>query len=305
MRINATAEVHPVTPNISNTSAFVLGSLVGFGETHAVLCASDAINGQYIASAGSLGLLYEVYRECMEVGGDCGDVFVIYVVATMYQLEGFLVGLPSECQIAESVKSKIGHVRSKADMLAMALTGIEQRHRLQKVATLYQQGFPFCSGYQLSVALQRLIEEPMMMANQSANDTTGEVLKGFLDGLLLPVQADTQCGATFRFIMPVVLKNLDTLSSNFIHSVKTIVSLLSAWALHCNWGMDPQGFYGGASTPKIHINVTTVEEALKEHKSEVAAASSLAFLSMRNAQWRRMGEEFGKIVGIATNIKMV
>jgi len=273
------------------------------------LCALDAIDGNYMASAGSLGLLYEVYRDCMNSGGgECGDVVVIYIMATMYQLEAFLVGFPSECQIAASVRSKIGRVHSKADVLATVLTGVEQRHRLQNVVTLYQQGFPFCSGYQLSVALQRLIEEPMMAnhsANHSANNAIGEVWKGFADGLLLPVQADTQCGATFRFVMPVVMKNLGTLKSNFFQSVKTIVSLLSASAFHCNWGMDPMGFYGGPTTPKIHINVTTVEEALRDHKSEIAAASSLALFSMKEKRWRRMGEELGKIVGIAANIKMV
>jgi len=131
------------------------------------------------------------------------------------------------------------------------------------------------------------------------------VWEGFADGLLLPVKTDTQCGATFRFVMPVVMKNLGTLKNNFFHLVKTIVSLLSASAFHCNWGMDPMGFYGGPTTPKIHINVTTVEEALRDHKSEIAAASSLALFSMKEKRWRRMGEELGKIVGIAANIKMV
>merc|ERR1712137_1487688 len=112
-----------VLPNVSDTSAFVLGSLAGFGEMHNLLCAVHTIAAKYnntIISLESLGSLLAIAEECKEeVDHDCGRVATLFaglVALVAWEEEPFLVGLPSECRIAEAVKSKIGYVRSRPDV---------------------------------------------------------------------------------------------------------------------------------------------------------------------------------------------
>jgi len=301
---------------------FTVGLFAGLGEFHPALCATN-FHGLHKGMVAGIWADLVHYANTCE-GETCGDGVVFFGVLNLLLSGEILDGLPTECQASrrviqelkngvDAIKRAESHTIGNVTLLALA--SIEQSTRIKSALDLFRLGHPWCAGYQTSVALQRILEEPVLNKT-SRNNTSHRFASarkftiGFVNGVSLAPMVDIQCVSSLRWTAPSLVEDLVKPS---IHSLYNIYDSGVNAIAEC---IPPQFFAaleGGheethEETQKVLValkNPRLVYDMMNEHPLEISANLFAMGLAAKNGDWGRSGEEFGKMVGHLVNLTSI
>jgi len=305
-----------VLPNTTwNSSAFAVGLFAGFGELHPALCAVSMYYIPEITVAGIWAEFAHFWQTCE--GEGCGDAVVYLSVLDFLISEEFLVGLPTECQVSREALTElkrgvnvIQHAESHTiqNMTLLALTSIEQSWRIQNAIELFRVGYPFCAGYQTSVALQRVLVEPVLNGSSRNGShrfsNAQKFTMGFLNGATLAPMVDLQCASSLRFTVPSLVEDL-VKPGKFFPSIYMLLQIYSNTIGEC---VQPGFFRDMEYRPHQNLladmeNPSLLYDTMVEHPLEISAHLGALGLAAKNGDWARSGEELGKMVGFLVYLR--
>lgn len=286
--VNGSAPVLP--PSVPSHVAFMAGVAAGIGEGDPFLCATGPLRSIAVAVA-----LYDNFQtDCEDCDPtfpqNCGRCFFdLYFAA--FATPFLVIDPASECHLATFAIAKLQeslHQLSNATMTAaklelLLLAGVEDRHRLSLIRQNLKD-HPFCAGYQASVFLTRLVEEPM----EPTEAEVSSFVHGFADGLTL--STDDKCLGTLRLLNPQMLQEIQ-----HGHVMRLLGNLFDTF-FEC---LVDYYFVTNVETSNFK-HPGWLKDSLKqvaEHRGtnlllELASAVRAASIG----SWQRSGEELGKAV---------
>jgi len=304
-----------VLPNTTwNSSAFFVGLFAGFGELHPALCATNMHDIHETTVAGIWAAFAHFAQTCE--GEGCGDAVVYFSVLDFLISEEILVGLPMECQVSREALTELkkgvnaiqnAESHTMQNMTLLALTSIEQSWRIQNALELFRVGYPFCAGYQTSVALQRVLVEPVLNGSSRNGShrfsNAQKFTMGFLNGATLAPMVDLQCASSLRFTVPSLVEDLVK------PSLRSLYNLLQIYSNTIGECIQP-GFFRDMEYRPPHQNLladmknpSLLYDTMVKHPLEISAHLGALGLAAKNGDWARSGEELGKMVGFLVYLR--
>jgi len=276
---------------------------------HPALCASSMRGIHQAAVADIWANWVHYWQTCKDDKQICPLGLMYLATLDFLYSEEILVGLPTECQASREALTELkegvtvirrANSHTIENMTLLGLTSIGQSWRIKNAMDLVRVGYPFCAGYQTSVALQRALVEPVFNSRNRSHSLSNaqKFTIGFLDGVTLAPMVDTQCASSLRFTAPSLVEDLVKPS---LRSVYNLLQICSNSVAEC---IKPEFFRDMEYRPHFQNLLTAMEDpkilqdAWAGHRVEIAANLAAMGLAAKNGDFDRAGEELGKMVGL-------